>query len=490
MHREPYEEVQEAPEDAEETSPVDAALEEAGFNAVSVEVLLITGLGWFADGLETSALSVLLPALATEFSATAGELAAFASAVAAGQAVGAFGWGAVADARGRRGAFVASLALAASVDAAAGSAPSFDGSSLKALAGVGCGGNLPIAVTLASELLPPRRRETCGVGPRPPRSSALSRDAASRAVLMHVFYELGELSAIGLAALLLRAAGASSCRCWARRRPSRRSSARFACPSQRWLWRGDAARAARWTRRAAAARPHARRQAPRRRVERRGRRGPAPLGPPGDDGDDGLLLVRAPGASFLAPRRSRTRRAAQVGSGWVTWAPEIAATRDLRSGPTYAVLAAARVLACTVFLPALVERHGPWPTLLGFLACTTAASGGLAALLARRSTTTELRFGAAYCADLLLQRRLARARRRARLPTDGAGFGAANVGAARGRRAAPRRRRAAPPVAPRSGSCSRAAGSSAPRRRSKRRRVPRAREEDRADGVDADSPLV
>ena len=37
MHRE-------APEDADETSPVDAALEEAGFNAVSVEVLLITGL--------------------------------------------------------------------------------------------------------------------------------------------------------------------------------------------------------------------------------------------------------------------------------------------------------------------------------------------------------------------------------------------------------------------------------------------------------------
>ena len=204
MHREPYEEVQEAPEDAEETSPVDAALEEAGFNAVSVEVLLITGLGWFADGLETSALSVLLPALATEFSATAGELAAFASAVAAGQAVGAFGWGAVADARGRRGAFVASLALAASVDAAAGSAPSFRWLlALKALAGVGCGGN--IAVTLASELLPPRRRETCGVGPRPPRSSALALATRRPAgvVLMHVFYELGELSAIGLAALLL-----------------------------------------------------------------------------------------------------------------------------------------------------------------------------------------------------------------------------------------------------------------------------------------------
>ena len=35
MHREPYEEVQEAPEDAEEMSLVDAALEKAGFNAAA-----------------------------------------------------------------------------------------------------------------------------------------------------------------------------------------------------------------------------------------------------------------------------------------------------------------------------------------------------------------------------------------------------------------------------------------------------------------------
>ena len=82
---------------------------------------------------------------------------------------------------------------------------------------------------------------------------------------------------------------------------------------------------------------------------------------------------------------------------------------------------------------ALVERHGPWPTLLGFLACTTAASGGLAALLARRATTTELRFGAAYCALTFFFNGVwpvLYVVTPAAFPTDarGAGFGAANVG--------------------------------------------------------------
>ena len=255
-------------------------------------------------------------------------------------------------------------------------------------------------------------------------------------------------------------------------------------------------------RRAAATRPHARRQAPRRRVERRGRRGPAPLGSAGDDGDDGLLLVRAPGASFLAPRRSRTRRAAQVGSGWVTWAPEIAATRDLRSGPTYAVLAAARVLACTVFLlaSALVERHGPWPTLLGFLACTTAASGGLAALLARRATTTELRFGAAYCALTFFFNGVwpvLYVVTPAAFPTDarGAGFGAANVGKQLGAVALPlvagallHRSLLALGLVLTGGWLLGAAAAAVQARRPAY--LARGGEEERADGVDADSPLV
>ena len=214
------------------------------------------------------------------------------------------------------------------------------------------------------------------------------------------------------------------------------------------------------------------------------------------------MLVRAPGASFLAPRRSRTRRAAQVGSGWVTWAPEIAATRDLRSGPTYAVLAAARVLACTVFLlaSALVERHGPWPTLLGFLACTTAASGGLAALLARRATTTELRFGAAYCALTFFFNGVwpvLYVVTPAAFPTDarGAGFGAANVGKQLGAVALPlvagallHRSLLALGLVLTGGWLLGAAAAAVQARRPAY--LARGGEEERADGADADSPLV
>ena len=205
---------------------------------------------------------------------------------------------------------------------------------------------------------------------------------------------------------------------------------------------------------------------------------------------------------FSRRARSRTRRAAQVGSGWVTWAPEIAATRDLRSGPTYAVLAAARVLACTVFLlaSALVERHGPWPTLLGFLACTTAASGGLAALLARRATTTELRFGAAYCALTFFFNGVwpvLYVVTPAAFPTDarGAGFGAANVGKQLGAVALPlvagallHRSLLALGLVLTGGWLLGAAAAAVQARRPAY--LARGGEEERADGVDADSPLV
>ncbi|KAH8062433.1 N-methylnicotinate transmembrane transporter [Aureococcus anophagefferens] len=468
MHREPYEEVQEAPEDAEETSPVDAALEEAGFNAVSVEVLLITGLGWFADGLETSALSVLLPALATEFSATAGELAAFASAVAAGQAVGAFGWGAVADARAaaapssrrspwprpwtrprapRRRSDGSSRSRRSRASAAAATCPSPSRSRRSS-------SRRAAARPVGSARVPLAR----------PRSLATRRPAG--VVLMHVFYELGELSAIGLAALLLPgrwrlfvsllgAPTAVAAVLGALRLPE----------SPRWLWaRGDRGKAA----------------AALDRVARR----------PGPTPDDKPRVVASNGA------------AAAVGSGWVTWAPEIAATRDLRSGPTYAVLAAARVLACTVFLlaSALVERHGPWPTLLGFLACTMAASGGLAALLARRSTTTELRFGAAYCALTFFFNGVwpvLYVVTPAAFPTDarGAGFGAANVGKQLGAVALPlvagallHRSLLALGLVLTGGWLLGAAAAAVQARRPAY--LARGGEEDRADGVDADSPLV
>ena len=47
---------------------------------------------------------------------------------------------------------------------------------------------------------------------------------------------------------------------------------------------------------------------------------------------------------------------------------------------------------------ALVKAYRPWPTLLGFLALTSLASAGLAWVLARQATTSEVTFGVAYCA--------------------------------------------------------------------------------------------
>ena len=160
------------------------------------------------------------------------------------------------------------------------------------------------------------------------------------------------------------------------------------------------------------------------------------------------------------------------------------------------------VLACTVFLlaSALVERHGPWPALLGFLACTTAASGGLAALLARRATTTELRFGAAYCALTFFFNGVwpvLYVVTPAAFPTDarGAGFGAANVGKQLGAVALPlvagallHRSLLALGLVLTGGWLLGAAAAAVQARRPAY--LARGGEEERADGVDADSPLV
>ena len=177
-----------------------ASLDAIGWVCFSTELYLLAGFGWMSDGAEKTVLSYTLPAIQTEFNVTDAQLGGFSSLLSATQALGALFWGSRADAVGRRPAFLGSVGLTAlcgvcSAWAVSSGLPAY--LSLRALTGFAIGGNLPLAATLMSEMLPPRHRDRCILG-------------------LHLFNECGALSSTGLAMALLPHSCASGTRCeWA-----------------------------------------------------------------------------------------------------------------------------------------------------------------------------------------------------------------------------------------------------------------------------------
>ena len=160
---------------------VGAALDSAGFSLFSVEMFLIAGLGWLADGAESAVLSYMLPSLMNHWDLATHELGYVGSLIAGGQALGSIFWGMLADVTGRRPAFLASVGLTAALGIISATAPSLGWYiALRFMTGFAIGGNLPLAIAVASELLPPTRRD---------RSL----------VALHLFYEVGALASTGFA---------------------------------------------------------------------------------------------------------------------------------------------------------------------------------------------------------------------------------------------------------------------------------------------------
>ena len=173
-----------------------AALDAIGLGAFSLRVFLLTGLGWISDGAEAAVLSYMLPALQHEHGLTEAQLGTISSVLAGAQAVGAVFWGYSADVAGRRRSFLASVSLTAvlGLASAAAGANLYLYVALRAATGFAIGGNLPLAVTVTSELMPPRYRDRALVG-------------------LHLFYEVGALGSTGLALLLLPASCKAGTRC-------------------------------------------------------------------------------------------------------------------------------------------------------------------------------------------------------------------------------------------------------------------------------------
>ena len=123
------------------------------------ELLIITGLGWMFDAMDTGIIAFVLPTLAKAWSLTTQEMGLIGSMGLVGMAVGAIFAGELADRFGRKRMFMATLVLYSVATGLCSVAWSF--SSLlvfRFLVGFGLGGQLPVAVTLVTEYAPPAVR--------------------------------------------------------------------------------------------------------------------------------------------------------------------------------------------------------------------------------------------------------------------------------------------------------------------------------------------
>lgn len=123
------------------------------------KLLLVTGLGWLFDSMDTGFIAFILPVLAKEWGLAPGQMGLIGSIGLIGMALGAVISGTVADRIGRKKVFTITVLLYSI--ASAFCALSWNYQSLlvfRFLVGFGLGGELPVAATLVSEYAPSRVR--------------------------------------------------------------------------------------------------------------------------------------------------------------------------------------------------------------------------------------------------------------------------------------------------------------------------------------------
>lgn len=123
------------------------------------KLLLVTGLGWLFDSMDTGLIAFILPVLAKEWGLAPGQMGLIGCIGLIGMALGAVVSGTIADRIGRKKVFTITVLLYSI--ASAFCALSWNYQSLlvfRFLVGFGLGGELPVAATLVSEYAPSRVR--------------------------------------------------------------------------------------------------------------------------------------------------------------------------------------------------------------------------------------------------------------------------------------------------------------------------------------------
>ncbi len=127
--------------------------------AFHYRLLLITGLGWMFDAMDTGIIAFIMPRLSEVWHLMPSEKAWVVSIGFVGMAIGAVLAGGIADKIGRKTVFAATLVTYSVATALCGLAPNLTWLLVfRFVVGLGLGGQLPVAVSLVSEYVPAQVR--------------------------------------------------------------------------------------------------------------------------------------------------------------------------------------------------------------------------------------------------------------------------------------------------------------------------------------------
>ncbi len=134
-------------------------LENLPVGSFHYKLLVVTGLGWLFDSMDTGLISFVLPVLAKEWGLTPEQVGWIGSIGLIGMALGAVLAGTVADKIGRKNVFAATVILYSVSTGLCAVAWSYESLLFfRFLVGFGLGGELPVAATLMSEYAPSHLR--------------------------------------------------------------------------------------------------------------------------------------------------------------------------------------------------------------------------------------------------------------------------------------------------------------------------------------------
>lgn len=123
------------------------------------KLLVITGLGWLFDAMDTGLIAFVLPVLGKEWGLSAGQMGAIGSIGLVGMAIGAVIAGSIADKFGRKAVFSATVILYSIATGLCAVSWSYESLLIfRFFVGFGLGGELPVAATLMSEYAPTNLR--------------------------------------------------------------------------------------------------------------------------------------------------------------------------------------------------------------------------------------------------------------------------------------------------------------------------------------------
>lgn len=134
-------------------------LENLPVGSFHYKLLIVTGLGWLFDSMDTGLISFVLPILAKEWGLTPEQVGWIGSIGLIGMALGAVLAGTIADKFGRKNVFAATVILYSVATGLCAIAWSYESLLVfRFLVGFGLGGELPVAATLMSEYAPSHLR--------------------------------------------------------------------------------------------------------------------------------------------------------------------------------------------------------------------------------------------------------------------------------------------------------------------------------------------